>query len=104
MNIRTIVIAVAVLALGGYALYDYYTPESKLARELKEIEQLEPDIKPPECFPKGVTAKYFAIGIQRDRRSKAEMTNEVTRRSAIKHDCIRGNGPKTVQRVGKAVG
>jgi len=27
MNIRTIVIAVAVLALGGYALYDYYGPE-----------------------------------------------------------------------------
>src|SRR5439155_1415897 len=25
MNIRTIVIAVAVLALGGYALYDYYS-------------------------------------------------------------------------------
>src|SRR5438132_9436568 len=42
MNIRTIIIAVAVLALGGYALYDYYSPESKLARELKEIEQLEP--------------------------------------------------------------
>ena len=34
MNIRTIVIAVAVLALGGYALYDYYSPESKLARDV----------------------------------------------------------------------
>lgn len=104
MNIRTILIGAGVVALGGYALYDYYSPESKLARELKEIEQLEPDIKPPDCFPKGLNAKLFAVGIQRDRRSKAEMNNEVTRRSAIKHDCIRGNDPKTVQRVVKAVG
>jgi hypothetical protein len=104
MNIRTILIGTGVVALGGYALYDYYGPESKLARELKEIEQLEPDIKPPDCFPKGQNAKLFAVGIQRDRRSKAEMNNEVTRRSAIKHDCIRGNEPKTVQRVVKAVG
>src|SRR3954469_22652182 len=104
MNIRTIVIGAAVLALGGYALYDYYSPESKLARELKELEQLEPDIKPPDCFPKGLNAKLFAVGVQRDRRSKAEMNNEVVRRSAIKHDCIRGHDPKTVQRVVKAVG
>jgi hypothetical protein len=104
MNIRTIVIAVAVLALGGYALYDYYGPESKLARELKEIDQLEPDIKAPDCFPKGPNAKLFAIGIQRDRRPKAELNDDVVRRSAIKHDCIRGNDPKTVQRVVKALG
>jgi len=104
MNIRTILIGAGVVALGGYVFYDYYTPESKLARELKEIEQLEPDIKPPECFPKGQNSKFFAIGIQRDRRSKSDMNNEVTRRSAIKHDCIRGNDPKTVQRVVKAVG
>ena len=104
MNIRTIIIAVAVLALGGYALYDYYSPESKLARELKEIEQLEPDLKAPDCFPKGPNAKLFAIGIQRDRRPKAELNNDVVRRSAIKHDCIRGNEPKTVQRVVKALG
>ncbi|MGZ6125963.1 MAG: hypothetical protein ACXWLR_13435 [Myxococcales bacterium] len=104
MNIRTILISAGVVALGGYALYDYYSPDSELARELKEIDQLEPDVKPPDCFPKGQNAKLFAIGIQRDRRSRAEMVNEVTRRSAIKHDCIRGNDPKTVQRVVKAVG
>jgi hypothetical protein len=104
MNIRTIVIAAAVLALGGYALYDYNSPESKLARELKELEQLEPDIRPPECFPKGQQAKLFAVGIQRDRRPKTEMMNDVTRRSAITHDCIRGNDPRTVQRVVKALG
>jgi hypothetical protein len=104
MNIRTILIGAAVLALGGYALYDYNSPESKLARELKELEQLEPDIKAPECFPKGQPAKLFAVGIQRDKRSKSEMMNEVTRRSAITHDCIRGNEPRTVQRVVKALG
>src|SRR5436190_8908334 len=104
MNIRTILVGAGVLALGGYALYDYNSPESKLARELKEIEQLEPDIKAPECFPKGQTAKLFAVGIQRDRRAKSEMMNEVARRSAIQHDCIRGNEPRTVQRVVKALG
>jgi hypothetical protein len=104
MNIRTILVGAAILAFGGYGLYDYYGPESKLARELKEIEQLEPDIKAPECFPKGLNAKLFAVGIQRDRRPKSEMLNEVTRRSAIAHDCIRGNDPRTVQRVVKALG
>ena len=57
MNIRTILVGAGVLALGGYALYDYNSPDSKLARELKEIEQLEPDIKPPDCFPKSSNAK-----------------------------------------------
>jgi len=104
MNIRTIVIALAVLALGGYAFYDYNSPESKLAREMKEIEQLEPDVKVPDCFPKGTNSKLFMVGITRDLRSPAELENDVARRSAIKHDCIRGNGPKTVQRVVKALG
>lgn len=104
MNIRTILIALGVIALGGYAFYDYYSPESKLARELKEIEQLEPDVKTPECFPKGINSKLFMVGITRDLRPKSELENDVTRRSAIKHDCIRGNGPKTVERVVKALG
>ena len=104
MNIRTILIGAAVLALGGYAFYDYNSPDSRLARELKEIDQLEPDVRPPECFPKGQNAKLFAVGIQRDKRPKEEMANEVTRRSAITHDCIRGNEPRTVQRVAKALG
>jgi len=104
MNIRTILVGAGVLALGGYALYDYNSPDSKLARELKEIEQLEPDIKPPECFPKGQNAKLFAVAIQRDRRPKTEMADEVRRRSAIVHDCIRGNEAKTIGRVGKALG
>jgi hypothetical protein len=32
------------------------------------------------------------------------MMNEVARRSAISHDCIRGNEPKTVQRAANAIG
>jgi hypothetical protein len=104
MNIRTILIGAGVVALGGYVVYDYYGPESTLARELKEIQQLEPDLKPPDCFPNGLNAKLFAVGIQRDKRSKVEMNNEATRHSAIKHDCIRGNDPKTVQRVVAALG
>jgi hypothetical protein len=104
MNIRTILIGAGVLALGGYALYDYNSPDSKLAREVKEIEQLEPDIKPPECFPKGQNAKLFAVAIQRDRRPKTELTDEVRRRSVIAHDCIRGKDSKTVERVVKALG
>ena len=104
MNIRTILIGAGVLALGGYALYDYNSPDSKLARELKEIEQLEPDIKPPECFPKGQNAKLFAVAIQRDRRPRSEMADEVRRRSVIAHDCIRGKDSKTVERVVKALG
>src|SRR3954469_7662398 len=104
MNIRTILIALGVLAFGGYALYDYYSPESKLARAMKEIEQLEPDVKAPECFPKGINSKLFMVGITRDLRPAAELENDVNRRSAIKHDCIRGNGPKTLPRVVKALG
>ena len=104
MNIRTILIGLAVLAFGGYALYDYNSPDSKRARELKEIEQLEPDIKPAECFPKGLNAKLFAVAVQRDRRPKAEVESDTVRRSAIEHDCIRGNNPATVQRLVKALG
>jgi hypothetical protein len=108
MNIRTILIGLGVLALGGYVFYDYYSPESKLAREMKEIEQLEPDAKAPDCFPKDANSKLFSklmmVGITRDLRPRSELENDVTRRSAIKHDCIRGNGPKNLQRVVKALG
>jgi hypothetical protein len=104
MNIRTILIGAGALALGGYVYYDYNSPESRAAREVKEILQLEPDAKVPECFPQGANARLFAIAIQHDRRSAAELQSDVTRRSAIEHDCIRGNSPATVQRVVKAAG
>src|SRR5215468_819794 len=104
MKISTILIGAGAVALGGYVYYDYNSPESKAARELKEIEQLAPDTKAPSCFPQGQNAKLFAIGIGRDQRSKADLENDQVRRGMIEHDCIRGNQPPTVQRVVKALG
>ena len=104
MKLSSILIGAGAVALGGYVWMDYNSAESKNFRELKEIEVLAPDTKAPECFPKGVNAKLFAIGIGRDQRSKAELENDVARRGAIEHDCIRGNQPATVFRVVKALG
>ena len=47
MNLRTIVIVLAAAALGGLALMDYYSADSKKARELSEIQKLQPDVQPP---------------------------------------------------------
>jgi hypothetical protein len=104
MNIRTLMILAAVAAAGGFVYIDYNSAESKLGRELKEIQQLGPDVQAPECFGKGLNAKLFAIGVERDRRSNAELDNDIARKGAIKHDCVRGNNPATVQRVVKALG
>ena len=104
MKISTILIGAGAVALGGYVYWDYNSPDSKNARELKEIEQLAPDIKQPDCFPKGLNSRLFAIAITRDQRSKAELENDQVRRSAIEHDCIRGNQPATVFRAVKALG
>jgi hypothetical protein len=104
MNIRTILILAAVAAAGGYLYIDYNSTESKLAREIKELTQLAPDVQPAECFGKGLNARLFAIGIERDRRPNSELENDAARKSAIKHDCVRGNNPATVQRVVRAMG
>jgi hypothetical protein len=104
MNIRTILIFVAVAAAGGYVYVDYNSVESKLAREIKELTQLAPDVQPPECFGKGLNARLFAIGVERDRRPNAELQDDVARKGAIKHDCIRGNNPANLQRVVRALG
>ena len=104
MKLSSILIGAGAVALGGFVWMDYNSAESKNSREVKEIQTLAPDTKPPECFPKGVNARLFAIGISRDERSKADLENDVTRRSAIEHDCIRGNQPATVLRVVKALG
>lgn len=104
MKLSTIIVGAGVVALGGYVWMDYNSPESKNARELKEIEQLAPDVKAPDCFPQGVNARLFAIAISRDQRPQAELESDATRRSAIEHDCIRGNEPATVFRTVKALG
>lgn len=104
MNIRTILILAALAGAGAYVYVDYNSAESKLARELKEIEQLSPDTQAPECFGKGTNAKLFAIAVERDRHTNAEVDNDVARKSIIKHDCIRGGNTATIQRVVKALG
>src|ERR1700693_4887088 len=104
MKLSTILIGAGVVALAGYVVMDYNSADSKNARELKEIEQLAPDVKPPSCFPPGLNSKLFAVAIARDQRTKAEIENDAIRKGVIEHDCIRGNSPATVQRVAKALG
>jgi hypothetical protein len=73
-------------------------------RELKEIAQLAPDVKQPDCFPQGLNGRLFAAVISRDQRPPAELENDANRRGAIEHDCIRGNQPANVFRLVKALG
>jgi hypothetical protein len=61
-------------------------------------------VKAPECFPKGINARLFAIAISRDQRTPAQLGDDVTKRQLIEHDCVRGNQPATVQRLTKALG
>jgi hypothetical protein len=104
MKLTSLLIPAGAIALGAYVYYDYNSPESKNARELKEIEQLAPDVKAPSCFPQGGNARLFAIAISRDQRPQSELENDQTRRGIIEHDCIRGNSPATVARAVKALG
>jgi len=104
MNIRTIIVLAAVVLLGGLALMDYYSADSLKARELSDIQKLAPDVQPPACFPPGPQSKLLAAAIKNDQRAPESLNDDATRRSAIKHDCIRGNGNATVQRLVKALG
>jgi hypothetical protein len=104
MNIRTLLVGVGIVGLGGLALMDYYGDDSVKARELSEIQRLAPDVQVPSCFPPGQNSKLLAAAIKVDQRSADTLQDEVTRRGVIKHDCIRGNGPATVQRLVKALG
>ena len=104
MKLSSIVVPAAVIAIGAYVYYDYNSPESRNARELKEIEQLAPDVKAPSCFPQGLNARLFAIVISRDQRQQGELENDQQRRGIIEHDCIRGGPQTTVQRLVKALG
>ncbi|TMA14362.1 MAG: hypothetical protein E6J85_21465 [Deltaproteobacteria bacterium] len=90
MKLRTVIIGVAVASATGYVIYDSNSPESRRARELHDIEKLKPDIKIADCYPQGPLAKAFAAAVANDTPS-SPIENEVTRRSVIKHDCIRGS-------------
>jgi hypothetical protein len=104
MKISQILIGAGAVALGGYVWMDYNSADSKNARELKEIAQLAPDVKQPDCFPQGINGRLFAAVISRDQRSPADLENDATRRGAIEHDCIRGNQPANVFRLVRALG
>src|SRR5438067_1431434 len=104
MKLRTVIIGVAVASATGYVIYDSNSPESRRARELHDIEKLKPDIKIADCYPQGPLAKAFAAAVANDTPA-TPIENEATRRSVIKHDCIRGSSNHaTVDRLAASVG
>ena len=104
MKLRTAIIGLGLVGLGGAAYYDYNSPDSRRARELNDITKLKPDIKIADCYPQGPLAKPFAAAVANDTPA-TPMENEVTRRSVVKHDCIRGSpNHATVDRLVAASG
>jgi hypothetical protein len=90
MNVRAILIGAGVAALGGFALYDYNSPDSRRARSLHEVETLKPDVKPQACLPPGPLAKAFAVAVALDALPPNTFDSDARKRGVIKHDCIRG--------------
>jgi hypothetical protein len=104
MKLRTAIIGLGLVGLGGAAYYDYNSPDSRRARELHDIEKLKPDVKIADCYPQGPLAKAFAAAVANDTPA-TPIENEVTRRSVVKHDCIRGSpNHATVDRLVTASG
>src|SRR5438067_13255421 len=104
MKLRTVIIGVAVASATGYVIYDSNSPESRRARELHDIEKLKRDIKIADCYPQGPLAKAFAAAVANDTPA-TPIENEATRRSVIKHDCIRGSSNHgTVDRLAASGG
>jgi hypothetical protein len=104
MKLRTAIIGLGLVGLGGAAYYDYNSPDSRRARELHDIEKLKPDVRIADCYPQGPLAKAFAAAVANDTPA-TPIENEVTRRSIVKHDCIRGSpNHATVDRLVTASG
>src|SRR5438270_875548 len=89
MKFRTILVMAGVAALGGYALYDYYSPDSRRARELHIVETLKPDVKPQACLPPDPLQKAFAVAVALDSESPQKFDSDARQRGTIKHECIR---------------
>src|SRR5205085_2698833 len=95
----------AALALGGFALYDYYGPESTRVRARHDVERLAPDATPPDCLPKGDHTRPFTAVLKVDQRPDELINTEAKRKGIMKHDCIRGGGvTKTAAMLVKASG
>jgi len=90
MNVRVILIGAGVAALGGFALYDYNSPDSRRARALHDVETLKPDVKPHSCLPPGPLSRAFAVAVALDAVSPTTFDSDARKRGTIKHDCIRG--------------
>src|SRR5438067_13062941 len=84
MKLRTAIIGLGLVGLGGGAYYDYNSPDSRRARELNDITKLKPDIKIADCYPQGPLAKPFAAAVANDTPA-TPIENEATRRSVLKH-------------------
>ena len=105
MKVSTLLVGGAIVALGGYALYDYYGPESRRARELHIVETLKPDVKPQACLPPGPLQKPFAIVVALDSLPPSTFDSDAKKRTVIKHDCIRGSSQHgTLDRLLEATG
>ena len=105
MNVRTILIGAGVAALGGFALYDYNSPDSRRARALHEVETLKPDVKPQSCLPQGPLLRAFAVAVAVDALPPNSFDSDARRRGVVKHDCIRGASQHTtVDRLLDATG
>jgi hypothetical protein len=105
MKVRATLVGAGVAALGGYALYDYYSPDSRRARELHIVETLKPDVKPQACLPPGPLQKPFAVVAALDAVPPSTFDSDARKRGVIKHDCIRGASQHgTLDRLLEATG
>jgi hypothetical protein len=90
MKVRALLVGAGLAGLGGLALYDFNSPESRRERELHEIEKLKPDLALAECLPPGRLLRPFAAAVATDARPANTTDSDASRRGLVKHDCIRG--------------
>jgi hypothetical protein len=105
MNVRALVIGAGVVALGGFALYDYNSPESRRHRALHDVENLKPDVVLPACLPQGPLAKAFVVAVALDAQAPSTFDSDARRRGVVKNECIRGAAQHaTLDRLLEATG
>jgi hypothetical protein len=105
MRIRALLVGAGLAGLGGLALYDYYSPDSRDERELHAVEKLKPDVQVPSCFPQARFARPFAAAVATDAQPASVIPTDAARRGLVKHDCIRGAAAHVnVDRVAHAAG